>query len=260
MIDAGVDIVVVASPTGLHHEHAKAALEAGAHVMCEKPVTIDPAEAWDLVETAKRLDRELDRLLRLELPADDAQAKPLMEDAGIGELEQIRSTCSPSTRELLSNTGAYPQRGARGGARAGDLDRPATVRRRLRPGAALPRARLRAVADRRCAESEAFALMSARARSRTPRSSCTTRSRSATRAAPSARCRAPPPTSAPTTTSTGSRCARSAPRARRSTSAERDWLWRDGGGTDLRPDLADDAGLYDCIGPPTRWSTSRSAG
>ena len=43
VIDAGVDIVVVASPTGLHHEHAKAALEAGAHVMCEKPVTIDPA-------------------------------------------------------------------------------------------------------------------------------------------------------------------------------------------------------------------------
>src|SRR5436853_1440976 len=54
VIDAGIDICLVASPTALHHEHAKAALEAGAHVLVEKPVTIDPREAWDLVETADR--------------------------------------------------------------------------------------------------------------------------------------------------------------------------------------------------------------
>src|SRR3712207_6393917 len=51
VVDAGMDICVVASPTAFHHEHAKAALEAGAHVLIEKPVTVDPADAWDLVET-----------------------------------------------------------------------------------------------------------------------------------------------------------------------------------------------------------------
>jgi len=54
VLDAGIDICLVSSPTVNHHEHAKAALEAGAHVLVEKPVTIDPAEAWDLVETAER--------------------------------------------------------------------------------------------------------------------------------------------------------------------------------------------------------------
>ena len=39
---------MVGSPPGYHYEQAKAALEAGAHVMCEKPFTIDPADAWDL--------------------------------------------------------------------------------------------------------------------------------------------------------------------------------------------------------------------
>ena len=48
------DIVVVSSPHALHYEHAKAALEAGAHVMCEKPMTLDPAEAWELVALARR--------------------------------------------------------------------------------------------------------------------------------------------------------------------------------------------------------------
>src|SRR5437763_11215319 len=49
VIAAGIDICVVASPTAFHYEHAKAALEAGAHVLVEKPVTIDPLEAWELV-------------------------------------------------------------------------------------------------------------------------------------------------------------------------------------------------------------------
>src|SRR4026209_2706718 len=45
VIDAGMDICLVASPHGLHYEHAKAALEAGPHVLCEKPFTLDPAPA-----------------------------------------------------------------------------------------------------------------------------------------------------------------------------------------------------------------------
>jgi predicted dehydrogenase len=53
------DLVVVASPHPLHFEHAAAALEAGAHVLCEKPMTLDPREAWDLVEMARASGRHL---------------------------------------------------------------------------------------------------------------------------------------------------------------------------------------------------------
>ena len=66
VIAAGMDICLVASPHGLHHEHAKAALEAGAHVLCEKPFTLDPAEAWDLVATAERSSRPINWLGRLD--------------------------------------------------------------------------------------------------------------------------------------------------------------------------------------------------
>ena len=59
VLKAGVDICVIGSPTGLHHEHAKAALESGAHVMCEKPVSIEPGDAWDLVNTAEKFGKEL---------------------------------------------------------------------------------------------------------------------------------------------------------------------------------------------------------
>ena len=53
VIDAGIDICLVASPHGVHYEHAKAALESGAHVLCEKPFTVEPAHAWDLAGAAQ---------------------------------------------------------------------------------------------------------------------------------------------------------------------------------------------------------------
>ena len=59
VLAAGVDVCVVASPSGLHHEHARAALEAGCHVLCEKPFTIDAEQAWDLASYADEVGRAL---------------------------------------------------------------------------------------------------------------------------------------------------------------------------------------------------------
>jgi predicted dehydrogenase len=108
VIAAGLDIAVVASPTALHHEHAKAALEAGAHVLCEKPMVIDPADAWDLVETARRVDRQLIIAFGSNYTELVTGAKALMDEYGIGELEHVSIQMASVCRELLSATGAYP--------------------------------------------------------------------------------------------------------------------------------------------------------
>jgi predicted dehydrogenase len=108
VLDAGVDAVLVSSPTGLHHEHAKAAMEAGAHVLVEKPFTIAPKEAWDLVETAERLGRHLLISFGWNYRPMVRRTKELMETEGIGEVEQMMIHMASVTRELLSNTGAYP--------------------------------------------------------------------------------------------------------------------------------------------------------
>ena len=108
ILDAGIDVCIVGSPSGLHHEHAKAALEAGAHVMCEKPVTINPQDAWDLVTIADRVKKQLVISFGWNYMPLMVQAKELMEKKGIGALEQMSITMSSPCRELLSNTGAYP--------------------------------------------------------------------------------------------------------------------------------------------------------
>ncbi len=103
------DIVIVGSPVALHYEHAKAALEAGAHVLCEKPFTIDPREAWDLVDTARARDRHLLLAYGWNYRPMVVQAKELIDrDGGIGAIEQVSIHMSSHTRALLSGTGAYP--------------------------------------------------------------------------------------------------------------------------------------------------------
>ena len=47
-----VDLVSIATPTPYHYEVAKAFLEAGAHVLVEKPITTTVAEAKDLIAVA----------------------------------------------------------------------------------------------------------------------------------------------------------------------------------------------------------------
>jgi len=49
-----VDVVCVTSPPTLHREHALAALAAGKHVICEKPMARDTGEAREMLAAAER--------------------------------------------------------------------------------------------------------------------------------------------------------------------------------------------------------------
>jgi 1,5-anhydro-D-fructose reductase (1,5-anhydro-D-mannitol-forming) len=57
--DANVDAVYVASPVALHAPQTIAALRAGRHVLCEKPVAMDYASAREMVATASAVGRVL---------------------------------------------------------------------------------------------------------------------------------------------------------------------------------------------------------
>ena len=52
-----IDVVHVCAPNHLHVPLATAALEAGKHVVCEKPIALDAAGASDLADAAERSGR-----------------------------------------------------------------------------------------------------------------------------------------------------------------------------------------------------------
>ena len=90
-----VDIVDICTPGFLHAEIAIAALEAGKHVLCEKPLANDPAEAERMVEAA-RAAREHGQVAALghtyrRVPAL-AHARDLVAAGRLGEIRQIRAS------------------------------------------------------------------------------------------------------------------------------------------------------------------------
>jgi predicted dehydrogenase len=57
--DPRVEAVSIATPPCTHYELVRRALEAGKHVLVEKPLAIDVEEAQELIEVARRVDRVL---------------------------------------------------------------------------------------------------------------------------------------------------------------------------------------------------------
>lgn len=54
LADAAVDAVYISLPNGLHHEWTMRALEAGKHVLCEKPYSRWPDEVFEAYNFAQR--------------------------------------------------------------------------------------------------------------------------------------------------------------------------------------------------------------
>jgi scyllo-inositol 2-dehydrogenase (NADP+) len=52
--DASVDVVLVSTPTSMHADHARRAIDAGKHVMIEKPMALTHADAAELDDAARR--------------------------------------------------------------------------------------------------------------------------------------------------------------------------------------------------------------
>lgn len=86
LADAEIDVVHLATPNHLHHPHAKAALLAGKHVVCEKPLAMTSKESAELVELAaeKQLVNAVNFNIRM-YPLVH-QARSMVQSGEIGEL------------------------------------------------------------------------------------------------------------------------------------------------------------------------------
>lgn len=49
-----IDLVYIATPPFLHYEQAMMALNAGKHVICEKPLAMNPEQGQEMIETARQ--------------------------------------------------------------------------------------------------------------------------------------------------------------------------------------------------------------
>src|SRR5690349_23051284 len=90
LADPDINVVHITSPNHLHFPHARAALEAGKHVVCEKPLALDPTESAELVKLAaeKRLVNAVNFNLRY-YPINQ-HARSLVQAGEIGDVYIIQ--------------------------------------------------------------------------------------------------------------------------------------------------------------------------
>ncbi len=84
--DPEVDVVYVATPNAMHAEHCLLALEAGKPVLCEKPFTLDAAEARRVVATARRSGLFCMEAMWMRFAPAVREATTLAEQGRIGDL------------------------------------------------------------------------------------------------------------------------------------------------------------------------------
>ena len=84
-----VDGVLIAVPHVHHYPLAKAALDAGLHVMLEKPMVLEAAHAWDLVDTARSAGLHLMVGYTYQFTRAAAQVAELVGSGRIGELLHV---------------------------------------------------------------------------------------------------------------------------------------------------------------------------
>ena len=108
VIAAEPDLVVVASPASVHFEQVRAALRAGAHVLCEKPFTVDPGEAWEIVRTADEVGRTVVVAFGWNFNPMTVEAMRVIEaNGGLGDIELMTIAMASTARELLTSEYHY---------------------------------------------------------------------------------------------------------------------------------------------------------
>jgi predicted dehydrogenase len=95
LIDSGVDVVLLATPPGFRPVHLRAAIDAGKHVFCEKPMATDGAGVHSVMESAKMAKQKGLSLVagfcwRYDAPRREFYKR--IHDGAIGEIRAIYAT------------------------------------------------------------------------------------------------------------------------------------------------------------------------
>jgi len=94
LADADVDVVYVALPSALHVEWSIRALDAGKHVLCEKPMTRVADDAERAFDAAERNDRLLMEAFMYRHQPQAKRLKELVDEGAVGELRLVRAAFS----------------------------------------------------------------------------------------------------------------------------------------------------------------------
>jgi UDP-N-acetyl-2-amino-2-deoxyglucuronate dehydrogenase len=88
-----VEVVAVCTPNGLHKEHSIKALNKSFHVLCEKPMAINPADCVEMIQAAEKNNRRLFAIKQNRFNPPVQAVKKILEEGRLGKIGSFQLNC-----------------------------------------------------------------------------------------------------------------------------------------------------------------------
>jgi len=101
--DPQVDVVYISLPNSMHCQWTLSALEQGKHVLCEKPLALDVAEARRMFDAAQSCGKVLMEAFMYRCQPQTTAVLEAVRGGAIGELQMIRTSFCYKARKIEGN-------------------------------------------------------------------------------------------------------------------------------------------------------------
>lgn len=88
-----IEVVSVCSPNGLHAQHTIQSLQAGFHVLCEKPMAISVHDCGEMIKEAEKANRRLFIVKQNRFNPAVVQLKKAIDDNRLGNVFNVQLNC-----------------------------------------------------------------------------------------------------------------------------------------------------------------------
>jgi UDP-N-acetyl-2-amino-2-deoxyglucuronate dehydrogenase len=88
-----IDIVSICSPNGLHAAHSIQALNAGYHVLCEKPMAINVHDCGEMIKTAEKANKRLFAIKQNRFNPPVNAIKEAIDAGKLGKIYSVQLSC-----------------------------------------------------------------------------------------------------------------------------------------------------------------------
>ncbi len=96
LADPNVDMVDILVPHALHHEIALAALQAGKHVLVEKPIAVTSAQGQELIDCARQRGLKFSVAENTRFVTAYLEAEKILKEGILGEITTVRTLIAGS--------------------------------------------------------------------------------------------------------------------------------------------------------------------
>ncbi len=91
--ESDINVISVCTPNGLHAEHSIKALNAGFHVLCEKPMAISARDCSLMINAAEKANKQLFIVKQNRFNPPVAAVKKIIDEGRLGKILSVQLNC-----------------------------------------------------------------------------------------------------------------------------------------------------------------------